>query len=297
MHDQQQPVYATAHPSQGQNPAADADHACSTGASDAHGTAHDTGQAQPPKNTMGQGQAFAPQSGAQAGMYGNPQSQAYSLGQGNGASSQGGMMRAGYPQQPGMAYQPGPDMGQPHFSSQFPGAAPYQGAPMAGGNGVQAPVYGWQGPHQDYPQTQGFPQQNTDQAGYPHPVTQFPQPPRPFTPVYQNPGPQVHPASTAAPSPGRGQENRYGELYGLIQEAANGNADVSGFLRFFQSTSSDFWKGALVGTGLTLLLTNDAVKSAIARGFAGVWGLLGKSAEDKEAEEDRKAEKSAAKEQ
>lgn len=93
-----------------------------------------------------------------------------------------------------------------------------------------------------------------------------------------------------------GAANRYGELYGLIREAANGQPDVSRFLNFFQTVSSDFWKGALVGTGLTLLLTNDAVKDMLSKNLAGLWGMAGASAEEQEAEEDRKAEEQAAKE-
>jgi hypothetical protein len=291
MHNEQQPAYPTPHPPQGRDAATDAEHACSTSAGDAHGPAPDNGPAQNPGQAFAQsqGQFHAPQPGAQAGMYGAPQ------GQGNGAPSQAGMMQAGYPMQPGTAYQPGPNMGQPHFSAQFPGAAPYQGAPMAGGNGVQGQAYGQQGAQPSSAQPAGFPQQPLGQAGYPYAMNPLPPQAGPGATAYQHPGTQPHP-SQAAPSPGNGQENRYGELYGLIQEAANGNADVSGFLRFFQSTSSDFWKGALVGTGLTLLLTNDTLKSAISKGFAGVFGLMGKSAEDMEAEEDRKAEQRAAKE-
>lgn len=98
------------------------------------------------------------------------------------------------------------------------------------------------------------------------------------------------------PSNGHGAANRYGELYGLIREAANGQPDVSRFLNFFQTVSSDFWKGALVGTGLTLLLTNDVVKGMLSKNLAGLWGMAGASAEEQEAEEDRKAEEQAAKE-
>lgn len=295
MHHEQQPAYPTAQP-QGRDATADAEHACSTEAGDAHTPAPGSASALNSGHSIAQGQAASPQPGAQAGMYGNPQGQAYPQSSGNSAPSQTGMAAWGYPVQPGAVAQPGPNMGQPHFSSQFPGAAPYQGAPMAGGNGVQGQAYGQQGAQPGMAQPAGFPQQPLGQAGYAHPVNQFPPQPGPGATAHQYPGQQPYPVQ-AAPSPGRGQENRYGELYGLIQEAANGNADVSGFLRFFQSTSSDFWKGALVGTGLTLLLTSDAAKSAISKGVAGVFGLLGKSAEDMEAEEDRKAEQRAAKEQ
>jgi hypothetical protein len=73
----------------------------------------------------------------------------------------------------------------------------------------------------------------------------------------------------------------YGHLYGLIREAANGQPDISGFLNFFQSVSSDFWKGALVGTGIALLFTTDAPKAILARGLAGLSGAAsGKSHEN-----------------
>ncbi|MFW5487145.1 MAG: hypothetical protein ACNI3A_01780 [Desulfovibrio sp.] len=100
----------------------------------------------------------------------------------------------------------------------------------------------------------------------------------------------------AATMPEERSENRYGELYGLINDAAEGNPDVSRFLNFFQTSSTDFWKGALIGAGLTLLLTNDTIKGAIAGGVSGLLGVFEKSAEEREAEEDRKAEEQAAKE-
>ena len=285
---------------------------------------------------------------------------------GNGSAAAAGSAQAG-----AQGQQSGPEMGQPHFSSQFPGAAPYQGAPLSYGGaadpmgpqpqmmggyaGTQQPqqqmMGGYGGAQQPQPQMMGGyagTQQPQQQMMGGYAGTQQPQQ-QPGTapmgapygfagaegyaqtvqgPQYQAQGgaympqgayqgyyspqgaaytPQGAPAGAfqgyqtvpgAAPSAfmGTGQENRYGELYGLIQEAANGNADVSRFMQFFQNTSTDFWKGALIGTGLTLLFTNDAVKSAIARGFAGIWGAVGKKAEEAEAEEDRKAEERAARE-
>jgi len=173
-----------------------------------------------------------------------------------GPSGSGGMP------QPGVAaVQPGPDMGQPHFSAQLPGQAPYQGAPLAGAQGD--PAQPGAAPDSGPQAAAGYVPGQTGAAG---------------------------------PAPGPAQENRYGELYGLLQDAANGNPDVNGFLNFFQTTRSDFWKGALVGAGVSLLLTNDTVKSFISKGFAGVLGAVGGRAEAAEAEEDRKAEQRAAKE-
>ncbi len=226
----------------------------------------------------------------------------------------------------------GPVMGQPHFSAQIPGAEPFQGAPNAyaqyqpqsgfytmGEKQVgQMPPPSAQAPQPQMPLGQPMYQQPIyQQPVYQQPVYQTSyqavpgsmQPPQytpyaqpgyvqsgHFQPAYGQPAPQPSAQAFSKNVLEEGGENRYGELYGLIHEAAEGNPDVSRFLNFFQSSSTDFWKGALVGVGLTLLLTNDTIKGAIAGGVSGLMGVFEKNAEDKEAEEDRKAEEEAAKE-
>lgn len=220
-----------------------------------------------------------------------------------GQPSSVGMMAS---QQSGPA-QPGPDMGQPHFARQIPGAPPYQGTPWSGhfphpgqpGSyqqpGMQASGSPFQGPGQVFysgANVQGGPGPGPGNGHMPGHM-----PHSHFHPGHQpEPGRSDDHGQGGMNSQGKGMENRYGELYGLINQAANGNADVSGFLRFFQNTSSDFWKGALVGSALTLLVTNDAVKKVLAGSLAGIWGSVSRSAEEMEAEEDRKAEEQAAKE-
>ncbi len=244
------------------------------------------GQQYPGQQYPGQQYSGQPQASPSMYMGGQPpQGHAHLYEHVTGALSSAGMAAAGFAQpkqqpvqQSGQASQPaqsmGPNMGQPHFSHDMPGATPYQGpAQQPGGAQHPHPPYGYgyapPGPGNPGP----FPGQAPGQS---------------FSQFYgQAPG--------QAPD-GKGMENRYGELYGLINEAANGNADVSSFLRFFQSTNSDFWKGALVGAGITLLLTNNTVKSTLAQGFAGVWSMMGQSAEEMEAEEDRKAEERMSKE-
>lgn len=277
--------------------------------------------------TQGAPMYAAPAQGMQPGSAGTmgaqaPQAPESSQSQGHGhlvehitgVPSDVGMMAADFANGgvPGSAYaqQLGPDMGQPHFSSQMPGAAPYQGAPVSGpvafpGGGVPHPSAAMQPPQMPPPNGQQpgpvYPGGVAGPAYAPYPppyqTAQPGQPYQAYQPYQPNPGAMPPPPFPGAPAAdNKSQENRYGELYGLISEAANGNADVSSFMRFFQSTSSDFWKGALVGAGLALLLTNDTVKSAIAGSFAGLWGLVGNKAEEMEAEEDRKAEERAAKE-
>ncbi len=238
-----------------------------------------------------------------------PQGHSHLLEHITGQPSSVGMMAAGATMAPMNGMQPGPNMGQPHFSHEMPGAAPYQGAPMAAQPGFAGqPGYTGQPGFAGQPGYAGqpgpVPGPATGQMYGQTPGQVFAQMPgQGFAPGY---GQQPHPGSQPGYQPSgmdskgmdsKGMENHYGELYGLINEAANGNADVNSFVRFFQSTSSDFWKGALVGTALTLLLTNDAVKSGIAKGFAGIWGIVGGKAEEMEAEEDRKAEEQMAKEQ
>ena len=280
----------------------------------------------------------------------------------------------------------GPDMGQPHYASQLPGAPPYQGAPMApdaiqaryaygekadmgasqepqapaargggekggdqaagGGCGetqsVQAEPQGYPMPGQapqfapqGYPMPgqapqfapQGYPMPGQPPKfapqGYPMPgqAPQFAPQGAPVAEESCGKGAKENPAASAAEKSGHGggcckgsagtsphgaqpmpgyappftqgyapgyqgapfygppnsasqQEMamHYGHLYGLIREAANGQPDISGFLNFFQSVSSDFWKGALVGTGIALLFTTDAPKAILARGLAGLSG-------------------------
>ncbi|MCW7754859.1 hypothetical protein OOT00_12780, partial [Desulfobotulus sp. H1] len=66
-------------------------------------------QAQPPSGTTGQGHGHMTE---------------HATGQISDVGMQGASMTFG-------SAQPGPDMGQPHYASQIPGAAPYQGAPLS----------------------------------------------------------------------------------------------------------------------------------------------------------------------
>ncbi|TYT75175.1 hypothetical protein [Desulfobotulus mexicanus] len=97
-----------------------------------------------------------------------------------------------------------------------------------------------------------------------------------YAPPYPNGAPFYGPPPGTAhagqmPNP-QDMAMHYGHLYGLIRDAANGQPDISGFMNFFQTVSSDFWKGALVGTGITLLFTTDAPKAMLAKGLAGLSG-------------------------
>lgn len=84
--------------------------------------------------------------------------------------------------------------------------------------------------------------------GYPHP----PYAPHPHPGVYaaSAPYPQGNPAA-APPQAGIGQ---------WIQELSQGNPQLSGLSKMLNLEDSEFWKGALIGAGAVLLLTNETVQ-------------------------------------
>lgn len=67
-------------------------------------------------------------------------------------------------------------------------------------------------------------------------------------------------------------QNRFGEVYGMVNDVMNGEAEPAKLLGFLSSAGGDFWKGALVGAAAVFLLNNDAVKGAVAGVFGSVFG-------------------------
>lgn len=67
-------------------------------------------------------------------------------------------------------------------------------------------------------------------------------------------------------------QNRLGEVYGMVNDVMNGEAEPAKLLGFLSSAGGDFWKGALVGAAAVFLLNNDAVKGAVAGVFGSVFG-------------------------
>ncbi|MFH1137677.1 MAG: hypothetical protein V1816_16545 [Pseudomonadota bacterium] len=83
------------------------------------------------------------------------------------------------------------------------------------------------------------------------------------------------------PSHPKHDAHQYGQFMRLVNDMTTGNADASKVVDFLGTMDVQFWKGALVGMGATLLLTNSAAKNAIAGALSGVLGLLGKEREEK----------------
>jgi hypothetical protein len=76
-------------------------------------------------------------------------------------------------------------------------------------------------------------------------------------------------------------EHQYGQLMGIVNDIANGNADPSRIMAFLQNIDAQFWKGALVGVAATFLLTSDTVKNTIAGALSGVAGTDAKESSTK----------------
>lgn len=200
------------------------------------------------------------------------------------------------PQQPNTS-QPvmGPDQGQPHFSYTTPGD-PYQGAPVAGNMQAVQPVY--QQPVQQPVYQQPVYQQPVQQPAYyaqpvyGQPVYQQPMQQPVQQPVYQQPiqqpvyqQPLQQPLQQAPEAAPNTSEEQVKQFVDLVKNTAEGKADPASFLSFFNGIDDGFWKGLLVGAGITFVCTSKTVRSIFTSG-----GKEEMSAEEMERMEDLKAE-------
>lgn len=120
-----------------------------------------------------------------------------------------------------------------------------------GGMPPYPPPHGY-GPHGPYgPGLQGYPLYQS-YPPYPH------YPPHPYWPW-----PPYPPAAAQAPQ-ARAAGNDQG-MAQAMQELANGGG-VSGLAKLLDLDDKEFWKGALVGAALVLLLTHEGVQRALFRG-------------------------------
>lgn len=196
----------------------------------------------------------------------------------------------------------GPDMGQPHFSYTTPGD-PYQGAPVSGY--VQTDIYGqpvqpMQPMQQPAPQMIQQPMQQPvyGQPVYGQPVYGQPVYGQPVygQPVYGQPvygdffqqptqQPTQQPVQQSPQTAPTASEDQVKQFVNLVKDTADGNADPSSFLSFFNGIDDSFWKGLLVGAGITFACTSKTVRSIFTSGKSDEM-----SAEEAERLEDLKAE-------
>jgi hypothetical protein len=203
-------------------------------------------------------------------------------------ADEGGQSRNAWGQAPPYGGQTGHPGAAPGAQGPFPGqmygggysqAAGPQG--MAGApcqnpgfmqGGPQAPNMGPQPgamPHMGY---QPHPGQMPHGGYQPHPGFQPGQEGNPYTCGHDTSHGPGHPKHDA---------HQYGQFMGIVNDIANGNADPSKIMSMLGSIDGQFWKGALVGVGVTLLLTNDTVKSTLMGALAGVMGTFTKETEEK----------------
>lgn len=98
--------------------------------------------------------------------------------------------------------------------------------------------------------------------GRPYPPPQWPQ-----APYFGPPGAQGY-----GPYAGQAPAEQGAGLDELMREVANGNVGWSSLTQLLSLGNKEFWKGALIGSAVVLLLTNTSIKQAL-------FGALGKNSE------------------
>ncbi len=67
-------------------------------------------------------------------------------------------------------------------------------------------------------------------------------------------------------------QNKIGQMYGVVNDIMNGEPDPSKIMSLFQDTDGDFWKGAIVGAAAGFLASNETVRNAVAGAFGSMFG-------------------------
>lgn len=78
------------------------------------------------------------------------------------------------------------------------------------------------------------------------------------------------------------------KMFGLMGEIMNGTATPASFGSLLSGCSEQFWKGLLVGAGVTFLLTSPAVRESIGGAFGSLFGFMGGQAASTANEESEK---------
>jgi hypothetical protein len=77
------------------------------------------------------------------------------------------------------------------------------------------------------------------------------------------PGHASHSCGGPGPRHFKHEQHQYGQMMEIVNDFANGTPNVGKVMDFMEISDSRFWKGAVAGIALTLLLTNDTVKKTI----------------------------------
>ena len=67
-------------------------------------------------------------------------------------------------------------------------------------------------------------------------------------------------------------QNKVGEMYGVMTDIMNGEPDPKKIMSLFQATDGDFWKGAIVGAAVGFLASNETVRGAVSGIVGSMFG-------------------------
>jgi hypothetical protein len=88
------------------------------------------------------------------------------------------------------------------------------------------------------------------------------------------PGYSYAQAGPNQPPPGFDSDH-YGRIAEVVGDIANGQQpDVNKLVSIFNSFDTQFWKGALIGAVITVLLTSETVRTALAGTLGGILGAF-----------------------
>ncbi len=197
--------------------------------------------------------------------------------------------------QPGMVGGPAPGVGYPGYAPMtgYPGANNFAPAPESHEDGCSCGSQPGTSPKGMRPAEPG-PQPHCEHH-FMHPGPMPGPYPGPMPGPY--PGPMWGPMPGAAfgPMPGMAygvqpgfgpanspmgqaffqKDAQLGQMMGLFNDIVSGKPDMSQVAGFLGSMDSGFWKGAAVGAGLALLLSNSSIKEAVSGMFSGLTGRPG----------------------
>lgn len=66
-------------------------------------------------------------------------------------------------------------------------------------------------------------------------------------------------------------EERCAQLIDMYNDFMQGKTNPAKVVNFLSGTGTHFWKGAIVGAVLTLILTNNSIKSSLSEGLSGIF--------------------------
>lgn len=188
-----------------------------------------------------------------------------------------------YGSPPGQEHAQTPNAGQSHAHGPKPppqgqAQSPYMGPGHTHG---QPPPFGWH-PHQNYPGYDAYAYHGAPPPGYMGP----PYAGMPPYGHYAGPAPGMHQAGQGA-SPNPEQLAAHAGLTAALGDIAD-KSGLSMFKDLFNWEDGEFWKGAMVGAAVVLLLTNENLRNSLFSGAAktadavksGLSGLSGAESGD-----------------